>query len=944
MAIERIQHAFRKNLEGRFFILFGQGIDDAFLSTRGQELTLEKALWQYLKQRGFSRIAFIAPHRPVYFLDQRSEKACLPAVNPRPVAAGRPGEMQVLGEGPLGSVLLIGGAGPQRAPAFDNSMGDLHALDILDALMQDQAEERSAVVIAQAETWLDHFEDPRSLAGVIGSWTRLPTENKNICVFIFSAQDREELQTVAERLPVPELRGLIRQGKARNWHLVEIGTPEQCEILRILEYGRRLYRLPANEADFPTLAGWMEAEKLRARQWLATFAETPALDLETARQSGWFSASRGDARTIEERLNALVGLTAMKERIYELSAWLALQQRKKENRGSKGVEAPMLHLVFTGNPGTGKTTVARMIGEIFHDLGLLKRGHLVEVKASDLVAEFVGGTSAKTNQVIDQALDGVLFIDEAYSLTEPERGGFGQEAVDLLLKRMEDDRERLVVIAAGYPDKMERFLKSNPGLSRRFPKENRLVFPDYTPEELWQILEQMLAGRDIPLDEAITPVLRDLVAAIYATRDETFGNAGEMRNLAEALDRRRAFRIVRSKAPLDSPLLLEDIPETYRAYLPREEIDLAELMAEMEGLVGLREVKDFIRSLASRLQLDLARARQNPQLALESPLQHLVFVGSPGTGKTTVARLIGRIYQRLGLLRRGHCVEVSRADLVAGYVGQTALKTREKIKEAFDGVLFIDEAYALDRGGPADFGHEAIDTLVKAMEDFRSRLLVIVAGYPGEMERFIRSNPGLKSRFGMQVSFASFSIDELVEIFLCMARREGYVVPRPVIRRVYKRLAWQAAREGDQFGNARSVKILFETMKRRLAERKLRELGPVQQDADVTGMDLSTFSVEDVPGKNLNRAPVEGQKNGAVRPGTDGAVPPQPQKPAGMERIPPNGPPVNRQESDSQPEGLPPIAQAQPVPGSPPKKRYRFAMRAGEENARRHGIQPRSRP
>jgi SpoVK/Ycf46/Vps4 family AAA+-type ATPase len=869
MGIERIHQVFRQESEGRFYILFGKGIDDAFISFHHREQNIETALHTVLKQEGYNRIVYIAPHRPLYSLDEQQ-----PVVQQsRPTLAmldtddDQDGEMQVFDSGPLGSRLLFRSL-PRQAESFvGGGMGDVHALRALDVMIKETGEYRTAVVVVQAEAWFTYFDDPRTLAGVIGEWTRLPADNRNICVFLFSIDQAAALQAAAERLPVPEMRSIIMrdESRARCGSLMEIPPPEIAEVRRLIEYARRLYQIPVEAQELDQMAAWMAAEGVRARQWLARFAEVQSIDLETIRRKGWFSASRGDRRTIEERLDALVGLDAIKDRVYELSAWLSLQRRKGENSETP-FEAPLLHLVFTGNPGTGKTTVARLVGEIFHELGLLNRGQLVEVKASDLVAEFVGGTAVKTNAVIDRALDGVLFIDEAYSLTEPERGGFGQEAVDTLLKRMEDDRSRLVVIVAGYPEKMDRFLQSNPGLPRRFPKENQFEFPDYSPEELWQIFCRMLDTRCIPLESSLSEPFREMIGAMYTSRDATFGNAGEMRNLVDALDRRRAYRIMKQSLPDDAPLALEDVPEKYREFLRVEAIDTAVILAELNGLVGNEPVKDYICSLAQRLQYDQARRRHDAAAALTSPMQHVLFVGSPGTGKTTVARLLGKIYHSLGLLRKGHCIEVSRSDLVAGYVGQTALKTREKIKEALDGVLFIDEAYTLERGGPTDYGREAIDTLVKAMEDFRSRLLVVAAGYPQEMERFINANPGLRSRFGTTVVFSDFTPDELVQILSSRAKREEFYLDQWVQQKARGYLSYLSQRDRDQFGNARTVNLIYEQMKGSLADRKIKEASSQNGYHTSSLEELSTFSIDDVPdlpvrsyskGRSLPSTPTE---------------------------------------------------------------------------------------
>jgi Cdc6-like AAA superfamily ATPase len=443
----------------------------------------------------------------------------------------------------------------------------------------------------------------------------------------------------------------------------------------------------------------------------------------------------------------------------------------------------------------------------------------------------------------------VLFIDEAYALAEEGRGGFGAEAIDTLIPFLEDARDQLVVIFAGYSSRMKQFMASNPGLARRIPRENIFTFHDYLPDELCEILQDELKQRGIPHEPALEILLRKTVNELYRTRAVNFGNAGEIRNLADALERRRAVRIRITRVADTAPLVEEDIPDEYKASTSIKPPTVNEILGELDHLTGLSCFKEYVTNLVYRVQYEDARRKLDPGFSPATFLEHLVFTGNPGTGKTTAARLVGRIYHSLGRLRNGHCVEVSRADLVAGYVGQTAIKTTERIKEALDGVLFIDEAYALSRQSMNDFGQETIDTLVKAMEDHRDRIVLIVAGYPGPMEDFLLSNPGLNSRFAGRISFPEYSMDELEMILANLAESEGYLLPADVRAKASRYLERLRQTEVN-FGNARAVRNVFGEMKMLLARRLMQSHS--SESLTIDRETLITFSLEDVPGPNLS--------------------------------------------------------------------------------------------
>ncbi|MBK7212101.1 MAG: AAA family ATPase [Bacteroidales bacterium] len=540
-----------------------------------------------------------------------------------------------------------------------------------------------------------------------------------------------------------------------------------------------------------------------------------------------------------QELNTMTGLETIKRDVDELLKYIRIEKLRQE-RGM-AVNPVSLHSVFSGPPGTGKTTVARLLGKVFKAMGLLKKGHVVEVDRSGLVAEFIGKTALKTNSVIDAALDGILFIDEAYSLApEDDPRDFGKEAIETLLKRMEDSRDRLIVIVAGYTGEMKRFIEANPGLQSRFTRY--FYFEDYKPVQLTGIFREISESRKFILEEDAISKLMRYTSFLYQSRTKSFGNARVMRNLFEEVIRLQSGRLAMLHDISDTDLATireEDITEAVKdEFADEKQETIEDVLKELNSLTGLENVKKDVLTLVNYIRIE--KMRKEKGISGNPISLHTVFLGPPGTGKTTVARLLGRIFKAMGILSRGHVVEVSRADLVGQYIGHTAPKTLKVIDSALHGILFIDEAYMLtpsDSG--SDFGQEAVDTLLKRMEDDRDKLIVVVAGYTDEMNHFLESNPGLKSRFNRSFFFNDYEPRELREIFMRMCKKNHFIVPPEVEEKVGQHLNLVFSARDKSFGNGRMVRNFFEKLIQVHSDR-------LSALPEVKDSELNTFAVEDV--------------------------------------------------------------------------------------------------
>ncbi len=529
-----------------------------------------------------------------------------------------------------------------------------------------------------------------------------------------------------------------------------------------------------------------------------------------------------EVKEILADINNLIGLSEVKENINEFLKYLDYS-KKIDTEGFAN-----LNMIFKGNSGTGKTTVARLLAELFYKLGFIRENKIIEVTSKDLIGSHLGETAPKTQSVIDSAIDGVLFIDEAYSIMASKGGStsnYPAECMATICKAMETYKDRLIIIFAGYTKEMNDFINANQGLMSRIGYE--LEFSDFSKDELLQIFKTEVQGNEFELEEGVIQKIEKIIMKNKVGRN--FGNARFITNLFDRL-------VLTHAANCEDDKLLKTITnkdiEIFAETKKDKERGVDEILKELNSLIGLNAVKENINGFVSVIELN-KKLDRNPDFNM-----HMIFKGNAGTGKTTVARLLAEIYYNLGYVKRDKLVEVQSQDLIGEFLGQTGPKTQAVIESALDGVLFIDEAYSImeHNGSNASYSAECVATLLKAMEDYSGRLIIIFAGYTDEMKKFRDLNPGLKSRIGYEIDFEDYSIEDLMKIFDKKVADKGFKTDESARKKVEK--IFSDAKEVENFGNGRFVentvqKIIIEHAK------KTREVTDTER--------LLTFTEEDIP-------------------------------------------------------------------------------------------------
>jgi AAA+ superfamily predicted ATPase len=512
-----------------------------------------------------------------------------------------------------------------------------------------------------------------------------------------------------------------------------------------------------------------------------------------------------------KQLLDLEGLSEVKSAVRMLLN-LVIQNAQREEQ-----EKPMLQVslnrVFLGNPGTGKTTVAALYARILADLGLLSKGEVILKTASDFVGSALGTSQTQTRAILESAEGSVLVIDEAYGLNPSNRTGvsgssndpYKEAVIDTIVEQVQGrPGEDRAVVLLGYRKEMEDMMKcANPGLARRFQMDEAFVFSDYDDGALVRILRKKARSEGLEIDlNTAEFAIRQLERA---RSQPHFGNAGAVMNLLS-----KAKLAMQARQEALQPFQREDRLECEDFGLPASMVG-GDPEDVFRGLVGCDRVLEKLREYQSTIRLAKAQGAE-PRDLIEF---NFVFAGSPGTGKTTVARRIGRMFNLLGLLPFDEVIEISASDLITGYMGQAGAKTREVMTGAKGKVLFIDEAYQLAQSN--SYMQEVVDEIVKLLtsEELKGKLVVILAGYAADMDQMLNVNAGLRSRFSEKLFFDDFSIELCIELLQRKLEENRLTVSESATATLPDALNRLKAAPG--FGNGRDIDTLAKKVYREVA-------------------------------------------------------------------------------------------------------------------------------
>lgn len=720
--------------------------------------------------------------------------------------------------------------------------------------------------------------------------------NENICIFLAPQMSNSDLSKMFDNMEngfVLKNRFFNDNGTINRRSTIEVGLPNLDELGYMLEYlriigdgGKKLSFKQEDKKDITSSLMYLsrEADKDENRSGYLHAIYNNIVDYMKRSEEYIVDFTEEDVKKIYsqykkidesdpfEKLKNTKGWESVATRIEEILKDYRMKKAAAEEKSGKGKKNkadkpawaneridsetenigyryPVPHFILRGNPGVGKTTVARLIGQIFYDEGILLKGNTIEAKRDDLVDQYVGGTAIKTTECVERAQEGVLFIDDAYSLLEKgDDHNYPKEAIDTLVPIMTNpDKYRFCMIMAGYPEPMDELLEMNSGLRSRFSKANILTIEDYKPDLLQEIFVSNCRKdgyRFIGDEEGETPLDLDLFFTnLYNQRNRAdFGNARDIVALAKEVKMQCSLRDDVLKC-----IIAEDFGDSQKYFVKRGVSSIDEIYAQIDNYVGMGFVKDLFKNIRFEV-LDTIDSKKRGIKPEEYP-DHYIFAGNPGTGKTTVGKMIGEFYHMMEVLGGAETLFVDASDIIGNHVGDSKNKIVEVMQKAIDHnqVLYIDEAYQISESA---YGNEIIGAMMTKMTENASDFKVIFGMYSNKVEEFLKMNAGLARRLRV-VNFPDYTPDQLLEIFDRTIKAQGCTITDEAHDRIKLILTYKYNVRGEDFGNAGEVKKLVIDMKRLRLERTYSS-----SDPDINKYE---YTLDDIPADML--AMVEDQVN-----------------------------------------------------------------------------------